>query len=230
MRRSTPNPEPTPDEIVEFFLAAYRQGAFPMADMDQTSDPAEPLPIARTVRWYFPDPRDILPLSDNALHIPSGTQRQLKDHPFTLSSDTAFEQVIRACAKPGPTRGGAWLDESLVRCYCLLHQLGHAHSIEVRLNDTLVGGIYGVSIGYAFFAESMFADIASGGSGAANLALITLWHHLRRCNYTLLDVQISNDHTSRFGITEIPADDYLKLLEPAVASENLWQPLDTIQK
>lgn len=230
MRRSKSNPAPTPDEIVEFFLMAYRQGAFPMADMDQALDPAELLPVARTVRWYFPDPRAILPLSDNALHIPSGTQRQLKNHPFTLTSDTCFEQVIRSCAKPGPTRGGAWLDESLVRCYCLLHQRGHAHSIEVRLNDALVGGIYGVSIGSAFFAESMFADIPSGGSGAANLALITLWHHLRRCAYTLLDVQIANDHTARFGVTEIPADEYLKLLEPAVEAETRWQPLDTSQK
>ncbi len=237
-RRTRRQPEadpPTPDTIVAFFLDAYRIGAFPMADMPSTRpvDPdASELPVARRVRWYQPDPRAILPLEDGALHIPRSLSRRLKRAGFITTSDAAFEAVIRGCARPGPTRGGAWLDESLVRCYTLLHQRGHAHSIEVW-RDTpspgstrmLVGGIYGVSIGGAFFAESMFSRLDLDGSGASGLALITLWNHLRACGYTLLDVQIANEHTLRFGVRELPHAEYARSLAGAVDAPDRWKPL-----
>ena len=225
------------------FLDAYRQGAFPMAELPGGILSGRPLPTAHSIHWYRPDPRAILPLTDNALRVPHSIRRTLGRRAFTLTADHAFESVIRACARPGPTRGGPWLDESLVRVYTLLHQRGHAHSIEAwsatggtgglsasgehpdASDSHLLGGIYGLSLGSAFFAESMFSDIEQGGSGASSACLIALWNHLRACGYTLLDVQIANEHTTRFGVREIPLDDYLARLGSAVESPSVWRPL-----
>ncbi len=228
------------------FLDAYRQGAFPMAELPGGILSGRPLPTARSIHWYRPDPRAILPLEDNALRVPRSIRRTLDRASFTLTSDHAFESVIRACARPGPSRGGAWLDESLVRVYTLLHETGHAHSVEAWLpkggtdgssasgehpdapEAMLIGGIYGLSIGSAFFAESMFTDLEHAGpaaSGASSACLIALWHHLRACGYTLLDVQIANEHTLRFGVREIPLDDYLLRLGAAVDRPSHWRPL-----
>lgn len=235
---------PSTEEIVGFFLAAYRDGAFPMADLpDQTGGSGDPdtLPIARSIRWYQPDPRGVISLEDEGLHVPRSLSRRLRKAGFSTTSDAAFDRVIRGCARPSPTRVGAWLDESLVRCYGLLHQRGYAHSIEVwsesrptlqsqdhlpgNTPPTLVGGIYGVSIGAAFFAESMFSRLDLDGSGASGLALITLWNHLRACNYTLLDVQMANEHTLRFGIQEISHKKYMTRLSAATQSPDRWKPL-----
>ncbi|MBY0310544.1 MAG: leucyl/phenylalanyl-tRNA--protein transferase [Phycisphaerales bacterium] len=224
---------PSADEIVGFFLAAYRDGAFPMADLPEQSgasgDP-DVLPVARSIRWYQPDPRGVISLDDDGLHVPRSLSRRLKKATFTTTSDAAFDRVIRGCARPSPTRVGAWLDESLVRCYGLLHQRGYAHSIEVwshgsHTQPTLVGGIYGVSIGAAFFAESMFSRLDLDGSGASGLALITLWNHLRACGYSLLDVQMANEHTLRFGVQEISHKNYMKQLSAATESPDRWKPL-----
>lgn len=243
-RKRPDDSPPSADEIVAFFLCAYRDGAFPMADLpDPSGPPADPdvLPIARSIRWYQPNPRGVISLDDGGLHVPRSLARRLKKAGFTTTGDVAFERVIRGCARPSPTRVGAWLDESLVRCYTLLHERGHAHSIEVWLNRgsarqsrdrhpentdlTLVGGIYGVSIGAAFFAESMFSRLDLDGSGASGLALITLWNHLRTCGYTLLDVQMANEHTLRFGVQEVPHAQYMRQLAKASDAPDRWQPL-----
>jgi leucyl/phenylalanyl-tRNA--protein transferase len=215
----------SPSEIVEMFLWAYRQGAFPMADLPEGPTAGEAIPVAASIQWYQPDPRAILPLGDGGLHVPRTVGRLVRRRPFELTSDRAFEQVIRGCARPGPTRGGAWLDESLIRAYTMLHRSGHAHSIEAWKGGRLVGGIYGVSIGSAFFAESMFSDIEGGGSGASSVCLVTLWGHLRACGYSLLDVQLANEHTLRFGVVEIPLSAYMAQLGAAVDVPSAWRAL-----
>jgi leucyl/phenylalanyl-tRNA--protein transferase len=182
--------------------------------------------MARSIHWYRPDPRAVLPLEDGGLRVPRSVQRTIRKADFVLTGDVAFERVIRSCAEPRPSRGGSWLDESLVRVYTLLHQQGHAHSIEAwhPTSGELVGGIYGVSIGSFFAAESMFSDVVAGGSGASSACLSALWHHLRSCGYTLLDVQIANEHTLRFGVQEIPCEEYSRQLKAAIERPGAWKP------
>ncbi len=230
MRRpQPPKSVHSPDEIVEMFLSAYRQGVFPMADLPQHEGAGRrsgAIPTARTISWYDPDPRAVLELSEGGLHVGRTVSRLVARKPFTVTSDRAFERVIRGCAAPGPTRGGSWLDETMIRCYTLLNERGHAHSIEAwGPNDQLLGGIYGVSIGAVFCAESMFTAIDEGGTGASSVCLVTLWNHLRVCGYELLDVQMANEHTLRFGVVEIPRDEYKGRLAEAVQKPDCWKPL-----
>lgn len=234
---------PSDAGIVELFVNAYRQGVFPMADIPASRrKSADQIPRSRGVRWFRPDPRAIIPLCDGGLHVPSGVKRALAKRRFVITSDRDFESVIVHCALPGPRRGGAWLDQMLVACYITLHHSGRSHSLEVWLdhdappgpttiaseppeNGVLVGGIYGVSIGRAFMAESMFSDLEHGGADASSAALVTLWNHLRARGYALLDVQMKNDHTARFGVVEITNDEYQRLLGPATNGPDAWGPL-----
>lgn len=242
-----PEPHNPPPEraqrVVDIFRRAYAHGAFPMADPPPLGLPSGP----HTISWYCPDPRAILPLDDGGFHIPDGLKRPVKRCPFVFTSDACFGRVIAACAEPTPGREETWLNDTLIQCYSILHERGHAHSIEVWLpvlpaerptpaaddptcravapppGAQLVGGIYGVSFGSAFFAESMFSRPMLGGSHSSNLALLTLWHHLRRCKYTLLDVQIANQHTVRFGVKSIAKSDYLARLSTALGAADAWR-------
>lgn len=225
--------------MCEGILEAYRQGAFPMADPPArtASRASEGTPDIRQIRWYSPDPRAVLPLDEPAFHVPRRLERRLRSEPFQITTDAAFEQVIRACAVPSRARGGragSWIDDQIVTAYCVLHRNGHAHSIEAwlpsprhdpGLQRRLVGGLYGVSIGAAFFAESMFCRPEHGGTDASNLCLVHLVRHLRSCGYQLLDAQIANAHTRRFGLVELPRDVFLERLGSAVAAANRWKPL-----
>lgn len=235
---------------MDLFLTAYRQGAFPMAQPPSSSARRRNPRAEGPIHWYAPDPRAIIPLTDGGLHVPRSLQRTLRKRPFVLTSDRCFEQVIRACAEPSERRGGEWLNETLIRCYTLLHERGHAHSIEAwvdqgtgdgaegrgkalptvgpepsALRPLLVGGIYGVSIGRAFMAESMFCRPELGGTDASKVCLVTLWEHLRACGYELLDVQIANQHTERFGVVEIDRAEYLERLAEATKHADAWKPL-----
>lgn len=194
-------------------------------------DTALQLPHARTIDWYSPDPRAILPLTPAGLHIPATLKRLLRTSPFSFTTDTCFERVIRACARPRPSKpgdheNGLWIDESIARLYTLLHTHAHAHSIEAWLDSSLVGGIYGVHIGSAFFAESMFCRPDLGGSNASNLCLVHLVAHLRAKEFTLLDVQIANPHTQRFGVINVPRAEYLARLALATNSPADWHGFD----
>jgi leucyl/phenylalanyl-tRNA--protein transferase len=225
--------------MCEGILEAYRQGAFPMADPPgrATTRASESTPDIRRIRWYSPDPRAVLPLEEPAFHVPRRLERRLRSEPFKVTTDAAFEQVIRACAVPSRARGGragSWIDEQIVTAYCMLHRNGHAHSIEAwlpasgpdpGLSRHLMGGLYGVSIGAAFFAESMFCRPDLGGANASNICLVHLVRHLRSCDYQLLDAQIANAHTRRFGLVELPRDVFLERLGSAVAEVNRWKPL-----
>lgn len=232
---------PTEREVVAFFLNAYRHGAFPMAEPERPRSgirrrgPARP----RRIDWYVPDPRAIIelhappraPQDLGGFHIPRSLARLLRRNPFVITSDRAFEAVIRACAEPMPEfdREDSWLDDRLIEAYIALHRAGHAHSVEVWRPDpaagpnapgVMVGGVYGVSIGAAFCAESMFCRPALGGSGASKVALAYLIRHLRDLGYDLVDVQLRNHHTDQFGVVEIPASSYLERLGTA-ANKNM---------
>lgn len=232
---------PSDEQTVEFFLEAYRQGAFPMAE------PSRPARAGRrasapSIDWYIPDPRAIIELNTGprppephdlgGFHISRSLARRLRSGRFTITTDRAFEQVIRACAEPARGRDDTWLDERLIRAYTALHRAGHAHSIEVWLpaaspdaSPALVGGVYGVALGAAFCAESMFCRPRMGGTDASKVALAHLVRHLRLRGFVLLDVQIRNHHTDQFGVVEIPAAVYLDRLHVAMARPVSWGEL-----
>lgn len=197
------NPSP------ELLLLAYRRGIFPMAEPDSGE-----------LAWFSPDPRAVLPLQ--RFHVPRSLARTFRSGRFELHTDTAFEAVMRACAEPGPGRGSTWIDERLVEVYCALHQRGAAHSIEARRDGALVGGLYGVHLGAAFFGESMFSRPAEGGRDASKVCLVALVSTLRARGFELLDTQFLTPHLARFGVTEIPRRRYLDRLARAVGREASW--------
>lgn len=182
----------------ELLLDAYRHGIFPMA-VNQRG----------TIGWFSPDPRAIIPL-DARFHVPHGLRRVLKKNPFEIAFDEDFPAVIRECAE---RRDGTWISPGIVKAYTALHRLGHAHSVEMRRNGKLVGGLYGVHIGAAFFGESMFHR----ATDASKVALVALVERLRQRGFVLLDTQWQTPHLRQFGTVEIPRPEYLRVLERAVA-------------
>ena len=186
-------------------LSAYSQGAFPMA-VNPRGD----------IHWFSPDPRAVIPL-DERFHIPHGLKRALKKNRFEVTVNREFEAVIRACAK---SHGDTWISPKVLRAYCGLHRDGHAHSVETRLDGKLVGGLYGVQLGGAFFGESMFHR----ETDASKIALVALVERLRARGFTLLDTQWTTPHLMQFGTLEIPRDDYLLLLQQALRIEARFLP------
>lgn len=179
----------------ELLLHAYRSGVFPMA--------IEHGEIA----WFCPDPRAIIPLDDR-FHVPHGLRRTLKRGEFEIRINTAFDRVIRKCAK----RHDTWISDVIIASYANLHRLGHAHSVEAWIDGQLGGGLYGVAVGGAFFGESMFHDVTD----ASKVALHALVERLRARGFTLLDTQWTTPHLARFGAHEIPRAEYLEALEAAI--------------
>ncbi|MGH9307987.1 MAG: leucyl/phenylalanyl-tRNA--protein transferase [Vicinamibacterales bacterium] len=184
-------------------LAAYASGWFPMADDEGQ------------LSWYSPDPRGIIPLG--AFHAPARLGRVIRRGLFRIQIDTVFEDVIRACAEAerDPVESGTWISEEIVESYCALHDLGYAHSVEAWQADALVGGLYGVALGGAFFGESMFHHVTD----ASKVALAALVDHLRSRGFLLLDTQWVTPHLEQFGAVEIPRSDYLELLERSLKVE-----------
>jgi len=187
----------------ELVLTAYRRGYFPMA----ASRHGE-------VRWYTSDPRAILPL--DGFRISRSLRQVLKKHPFSVSFDTVFSKVIRACAD----RAETWISDEVIDVYTALHRQGDAHSVEAWRGPTLAGGLYGVVIGGAFFGESMF----SRESNASKVALVALVRHLCARGFRLLDSQFMNEHMRQFGAVEIPRTLYLRLLAEATAQHTTFSP------
>lgn len=178
----------------ELLLSAYAQGAFPMADDGQ-------------IAWFSPIHRGLIPLDDR-FHVPKGLRRTLRRQPFELRRDTAFEEVMRACAE----RDETWIDEVILNSYFGLFELGHAHSVECWDDEGLQGGLYGVRLGRAFFGESMF----SRKTDASKVALVHLVEWLRDEGAILLDTQWMTDHLRQFGGYEMPREEYLDLLGEAL--------------
>jgi leucyl/phenylalanyl-tRNA--protein transferase len=179
-------------------LNAYCQGIFPMADHDGT------------IYWYDPDPRAILPLAE--FHVPRALSRKIRKGGFEVRFDTAFRQVMRACAEPGPGRETTWINPELIDSYGQLHQLGFAHSVEIWLNGELVGGLYGVTVRGLFAGESMFSRVTD----SSKFALVYLVEQLRRGGFVLLDVQFMTEHLRRFGAIEISRQAYRARLTKAL--------------
>ena len=179
----------------ESLLAAYAGGAFPMADVD-----------TGVVEYFTCDPRCVIPL--DAFRLPHTSQRAIRASLLRMRADTAFEQVMRGCMLPRPGQERTWISESMVAAYCALHELGFAHSVEAWLDDKLVGGLYGVAIGGAFFGESMFVLRNAGAGNASKACLHWLVTHLKSKQFTLLDSQYSNPLVLSFGGVEIPASQY----------------------
>lgn len=186
----------------EILLAAYRQGIFPMADHRDDEE----------IFWVEPKRRGIIPL--DSFHVPRRLARTMRASTFTVTVDRAFEQVIDLCAAQASDRPNTWINRSIEASYVALFREGHGHSVEVWDGDVLVGGLYGISIGGAFFGESMF----SRATDASKIALVHLVMRLRAGGYRLLDTQFITAHLSQFGAIEVSRAAYRKLLAPAVAA------------
>jgi len=185
-------------------LYAYQHGVFPMADPG--ADDA--------LVWVRPDPRGILPLED--FHVPTNLQKLVDRGTFTVRTDTAFAEVIAACAD----RPSTWLSEELQALFRKLHHRGYAHSVEAYREDVLAGGLYGLALGGAFFGESMFYR----EDNASKVALVHLVEQLKAGGFILLDIQWATDHLRQFGAVEIPRLAYERRLQSALLTEATWWP------
>ncbi len=216
--------------VVDALIEAYREGAFPMAD-----------PETGVVSFYTATRRGVFPIAGPirgvAFHVPRSLRRRLNSGFFDIRCDTDFEGVMRGCASARRNDPESWINEQLIEWYSTLHRAGYAHSVEAWREDeagrrALVGGIYGVAIGGAFFGESMFSRpsprLPNGsrhpldGTDASKVCLARLVEHLRSRGYVLFDTQFTNPHLERFGCVEIPAADYAPILRRAVAMSVTW--------
>jgi len=196
-----------PQLTPQMLLAAYAQGLFPMAE--RRDDP--------TLYWVSPDMRGIIPL--DAFHVPRRLARTVRAGRFTVTSDKAFPRVMQECAAARPGREQSWINSEILRLYNALSASGHAHSVECWREGRLVGGLYGVKLGGAFFGESMF----SNERDASKVALVALVEMLKAGGFTLLDTQFLTSHLATFGAAEIPRARYLLLLEEAIRHEAVWE-------
>ncbi len=181
----------------EFLLAAYSTGYFPMADA-----------MTGEISWYSPDPRAIIEL--DGLRISRSLRQSIRKSAFGTEVDTDFPAVIRSCAE----RRETWISDRIVEAYERLFKLGYAHSIETWAEGELVGGLYGVALGGAFFGESMFHTRRD----ASKIALVALVDRLRDRGFSLLDIQFMTPHLQSLGAVEIPRDEYLERLTRALTS------------
>ena len=172
-------------------LAAYRQGIFPWYSAGQP------------ILWWSPDPRMVF--RSDGVHLSSRFRRSLRASTWCVRADTCFDTVVDACAAPRAGQRGTWITPAMRRAYGALHRLGHAHSVEVFDGEGLVGGLYGVSVGTLFCAESMF----SGESGGSKVALAALAHRLREWGWPLIDAQVENEHLASLGGQPMPRSEFL---------------------
>ncbi len=194
------------DVTPELMLRAYRAGLFPMAETRR----------GERLYWLDPELRGILPL--DAFHLPRRLRRTVSSGQYAITTDRAFADVIALCAEPAEGREDTWINRDIERLFTALHRQGHAHSVEAWLGDRLVGGLYGVVLGGAFFGESMF----SHARDASKVALVHLVVRLRLGGFTLLDTQFVTDHLSQFGAVEVPRGAYRVLLDSAAQVKAEW--------
>lgn len=195
----------------ERLLSAYRHGVFPWYNEGQP------------ILWWSPDPRAVL--YPDRLKISRSLAKTLRARKFRVSFDRAFEAVIRACTRPRPRHpeGGTWITPEMRAAYCALHRQGYAHSVECWQDGALVGGLYGVALGRAFFGESMF----SFRSDASKVALVHLVRRLQGWGYRLIDCQLPSPHLERLGARNIRRRDFMAQLEEALRADDRarsWLP------
>ena len=184
----------------QIVLDAYSKGLFPMAENRRD----------KQLFWIDPEVRGILPL-DN-FHIPRSLKKKIRNNPFEVRFDHNFAAVIRACAQQKPKRRETWINDEIIELYTKLFCMRHAHSVECWQEEKLVGGLYGISIGGAFFGESMF----SSERDSSKIALVHLVARLKLAGFTLLDTQFITDHLKQFGAIEISRVEYHKILNSAL--------------
>ncbi|MBB5045881.1 leucyl/phenylalanyl-tRNA--protein transferase [Rhodopseudomonas rhenobacensis] len=201
------------DITPEVLLRAYACGIFPMAE--SIDDP--------TLFWVEPERRGIIPL--DGFKVASRLARTVRSDTFTVSVDRAFAEVIDGCAAPQPGREDTWINRRIRELYIGLHQLGHCHSVEVWQDRELVGGLYGVNLGRAFFGESMFHRARD----ASKVALVHLVARLIEGGFVLLDTQFVTEHLRSFGATEVPRRRYRAMLDVAITGEADFARLPTAQ-
>jgi leucyl/phenylalanyl-tRNA--protein transferase len=194
----------TPDLLIR----AYRAGLFPMAESRD----------AGRLYWLDPELRGILPLQ--GFHLPRRLARTVLSGGFTVTVDHAFGDVISLCAAPAPGREDSWINPEIENLFTALHEMGVGHSVEVWQGEELVGGLYGVALGGAFFGESMF----SRARDASKVALVHLVARLRLGGFTLLDTQFITSHLGQFGALEIPRTTYRQRLSAALQANARWLP------
>lgn len=184
----------------ERLLAAYRRGIFPWFQDDQP------------ILWWSPDPRTVL--FPSKLHVSRSLTRRIRRGDFTVTLDTCFRAVMAHCAGPRPQHpeGGTWITPDMLEAYSTLHEMGYAHSVETWQEETLVGGLYGVALGGAFFGESMFSHVAD----ASKVALVSLVRQLQTWGFTVFDCQQASPHVMRFGAENIPRPEFITRLSAAI--------------
>jgi leucyl/phenylalanyl-tRNA---protein transferase len=192
----------------EILLQAYAAGVFPMAESATSS----------TLHWVDPQDRGVLPL--NHFHVSKSLAKTVRRHPFEIRVDHDFPAVMQACAN----RAETWINTRIFDLYCALHQMGHAHSVEAWRGTRLVGGLYGVKIGAAFFGESMFSLVTD----ASKVPLVYLVARLNSGGFKLLDTQFITAHLARFGTVNMPRTAYHKLLDKAVAGHSDFAALSLL--
>ena len=190
----------------ELMLRAYAEGLFPMAET--RDDP--------TLYWISPDARGIIPL--DRFHVSRRLARTIRSDRFTVTADAAFAEVLAACAAPAPGREDTWINAEIVSLYTALYEKGHAHSVECWHEGQLVGGLYGVALGAAFFGESMFSRMRD----ASKVALAHMVARLLQGGYELLDTQFITSHLASLGAMEIPRRAYMAKLKKAIAKKAAW--------
>ncbi|MBY3183383.1 leucyl/phenylalanyl-tRNA--protein transferase [Rhizobium laguerreae] len=195
------SPGITPDIL----LRAYSIGLFPMAE--SADDPE--------IFWVEPELRGVLPLDH--FHVSKSLAKAVRKKPFEIRFDHAFDQVIAACAEETSGRPSTWINRTIRSLYSTLFDMGHAHTVEAWEGDELVGGLYGVSLGSAFFGESMF----SRRTDASKICLVHLVDRLRERGFTLLDTQFTTEHLKTFGAIDVPKADYAAMLAAAMESPHL---------
>jgi len=195
------------DLRIERLLLAYSMGIFPWYDQDTP------------ILWWSPDPR--LVLDPAGVHVSRSLARTLRQGRFQVTVDRAFDRVVRGCSlQPRPDQEGTWILPEVIDAYGRLHRAGFAHSIEVWQDQQLVGGLYGVSLGRAFFGESMFSRV----SNASKVALVYLGALLSAWQFNVIDCQMTTPHLERMGAYEIPRAQFLERLQAALAQRTIRGP------
>ena len=187
----------------DLLLRAYATGVFPMAEA--ADDPE--------VFWVRPETRGILPL--DAFHVPKSLAKLLRQDRFEIRRDSDFRGVIAGCAESRPGRQSTWINKPIRDAYAELFDQGHCHTVEAWFEGELVGGLYGVTLGAAFFGESMFSRMRD----ASKVCLVHLVEHLRGRRFLLLDTQFTTEHLKRFGARDVPRGAYERMLQEALVAE-----------
>lgn len=192
----------------DLLLKAYASGVFPMAE--SAADPE--------IFWVRPETRGIIPL--DGFHMPKSLAKTIRQARFEIRIDHDFEGVIDACAEHSAARRSTWINRPIREAYVELHRRGHCHSVEAWRENRLVGGLYGVHLGRAFFGESMF----SRERDASKVCLAFLVGHMRERGFVLLDTQFTTGHLKRFGAIDVPRGKYEKVLAEAIQGEARFAP------